>query len=65
MVGDALGAILWVMPCSVSQEPMVRAPTLPPITNGAGDEPISDDSDDSDAEEYSHHVRTMFAKGRP
>ena len=31
MVGDAMGVILWVMPCSVSQAPMARAPTLPPI----------------------------------
>jgi hypothetical protein len=35
MVGDAMGAILWVIPLSVSQAPMARAPTLPPITYGA------------------------------
>ena len=35
MVGDALGAILWAMPCSVSQALMARAPTLPPMAYGA------------------------------
>ena len=35
MVGDAMGAILWVMPFSGSQAPMASAPALPPITNGA------------------------------
>ena len=35
MVGDAMGAILWVMPFSGSQTPMARAPTLPPIAYGA------------------------------
>ena len=48
MVGDALGTILWAMPCSASQAPMARAPMLsqPPVVCNRFGAEVSGNKDD-------------------